>query len=106
MTSRRATVCVVVGVLVLGVLSSCATLQPEPKWEGRKIDEAIARYGPPTKVIPDANGKVYVWKFTHNSYSDSPGVGGMNTAREMRTTLRMMTVNADGIITSYNRQDQ
>ncbi len=106
MTSRRATVCVVVGVLVLGVLSSCATLKPEPNWEGRKIDEAIARYGPPTKIIPNEDGKAYVWKFTHNSYSDSPGVGGMNTAREMRTTVRMMTVNADGIITSYNRQDQ
>lgn len=93
-------------VIIVAVLSSCATLQPEPKWEGRKIDEAIARYGPPTKVIPDENGKAYIWKFTHNSYSDSPGIGGMSTTREMRTTIRMMTVNADGIITSYSRQDQ
>ncbi len=106
MTSRRTAAWFVVGVIVLGVIASCATLEPEPKWEGRKIDEAIARYGPPTRVIPDANGKAYIWKFTHNSYSDSPGVGGMSTAREMRTTIRMMTVNADGIITSYSRQDQ
>jgi hypothetical protein len=102
MTPRPVTATLVMCALLLGGLWACSSLQPDPVWEGKKIDEAIARYGPPTKVSPTQLGKTYVWEFRHESGS-YPGGGGN---RVVATTIRMMTVDANGVITSYNRVDQ
>ncbi|MDD5563388.1 MAG: hypothetical protein PHQ91_06710 [Thermoanaerobaculaceae bacterium] len=102
MTSRRVIAGLATCALLLGLLAGCASAPPE-KWEGRKIDEAIAAYGPPTKVTPSDAGKLYVWVSRHTMQ----GMGGFPGAtRETHVTRRMMTVNPDGVITSYNLVDQ
>jgi hypothetical protein len=101
--TRRHTALLLAITLLVGFAASCASLAPEPKWEGRKIDEAVAEYGPPTRVSPSDTGKSYVWE----TRTEMRGMGAFPGAtRETRVTIRMMTVNADGIITSYNRVDQ
>jgi hypothetical protein len=90
------------GMLLLGLLAACASTT-ETKWEGKKIDEAIAEYGPPTRTSPSADGTTYVWEQRHELQGFSGVPGG---TREMRVTIRMMTVNPSGIITSYSRVDQ
>jgi hypothetical protein len=102
MTPRTATAALAMCALLLGGLWACSSLRLDPVWEGKKIDEAIARYGPPTRVSPTPLGKTYVWEFAHGSGA-LPGGGG-NTV--VIKTIRMMTVDANGIITSYNRFDQ
>ena len=100
MTPRTITAALVFA-LVLGALWACSSLQPDPVWEGKKIEEAIAKYGPPTRISPVTLGKAYVWEFRHGSGA-GPGGGGNY---QVITTIRMMTVDANGIITSYNRFD-
>ena len=99
----RATALLGVGALLAGFVLACISAKPEPKWEGRKVDEAVAEYGPPTRVSDSGAGKIYVWEQRHELQGFSGVPGG---SREMRVTIRMMTVNADGIITSYSRVDQ
>ncbi len=102
MTSRRLAAWLA-GMLLLVFLAGCASMGAEPKWEGRKIDEAIAEYGPPTRVSPSGAGKSYVWEKRHEMQGFSGVPGG---TRETRVTIRMMTVDANGVITSYTRTDQ
>jgi hypothetical protein len=99
----HATAWVVVGAVLACVLAGCISTKPEVAWEGKKVDEAIAEYGPPTRVSPSESGKTYVWEQRHTMQ----GIGAFPGAtRETRVTIRMMTVDADGVITSYNRVDQ
>ena len=89
--------------VITGLLVGCASTPSTANWEGRKIEDAIAAYGPPTRIGPSEDGKVYVWESRHTMQ----GMGGFPGAtRETRVTRRMMTVNADGVITSFTLVDQ
>ncbi|HQT93993.1 MAG: hypothetical protein B7Z61_07275 [Acidobacteria bacterium 37-71-11] len=95
----RATVLLAACVVLVGWLAACASTPPETRWEGRRVEDAIAAYGPPTRVAPSNTGKTYVWESRHTMQ----GMGGFPGAtRETRVTRRMMTVNSSGVITSYN----
>ena len=103
MRSRRAIVLVAACSVLAALLAGCASAPADMDWRGRKIDEAVARYGPPTQVSASETGTVYVWRMKH----ERQGMGGFPGAtREIRTTIRMMTVNADGVITSNTISDQ
>lgn len=103
MTLRRGTAGLATCALLIGLLAGCASAPPQTNWEGRKIEDAIAAYGPPTKVTPSETGKLYVWVSRHTMQ----GMGGFPGAtRETHVTRRMMTVNEAGVITSYNLDDQ
>jgi len=103
MTSRRVIAGFATCAILLGLLAGGASAPPEGIWEGRKIDEAIAAYGPPAKVTPSETGKLYAWVSRHTMQ----GMGGFPGAtRETCVTRRMKTVNADGVVTSYNLVDQ
>jgi hypothetical protein len=101
--TRRSTAVLLVASALLGFTVSCASMTAEPKWEGKRIEEAIAEYGPPTRVSPSALGKTYVWEERREMQGVGPFPGA---TRETRVTLRMMTVDANGVITSYTRVDQ
>jgi hypothetical protein len=99
----RHTAAVLAAALLLGCLASCASLKPEPEWKGRRIEEAVKGYGPPTRVSPSDAGKAYVWEVR----TEMQGIAAFPGAtRETRLTIRMMTVGADGIITSCTRVDE
>ena len=103
MTLRRPMPVLPAVALLICVMVACTSMQPEVSWQGKKIDEAVAQYGPPTRVDPAPAGKTYVWETRHTMQ----GMGGFPGAtRETRVTIRMMTVDSSGIITSYNRVDQ
>jgi hypothetical protein len=101
--TRRSMAVLLVGTVLLGFIVSCASTTSETKWEGRKIDEAIAKLGPPTRIDVSNTGKTYVWEWRR----EMTGMGGVpGSTREVRVTIRMMTVDANGVITSYTRVDQ
>ncbi len=103
MRSRRAIVVVAACAMLAAALVGCASAPADPDWRGRKIDEAIARYGSPTQVSASETGTLYVWRMKH----ERQGMGGFpGASREISTTIRMMTVNADGVITSNTLTDQ
>ena len=97
MPVKRAIALAAAFAVVAALLLSCASTKAEQKWEGRKIDEAIAEYGPPTRVTQSGTTKLYVWEFRHQS-----NMGGRFT---ISGWVRSMTVDANGIITSHVRQD-
>ncbi len=98
----RASALVACGLLA-GLLLACSSLPANPEWKGKNIAEAIKEYGPPTRVTDTGLGKTYTWE----QRREMTGFGGVpGGTREVRVTLRMMTVDANGIITSYNRVDQ
>ncbi len=102
MPVKRAIVLVAASAVTAALLLSCASTKVEPKWEGRKIDEAIAEYGPPTRVMPSGTNKLYVWEFRHQQVARNRIGGGGIT---ISGWVRSMTVDANGIITSHVRQD-
>ncbi len=103
MTLPRATALLATCAVLVGVLAACASAPPEANWEGRKIEEAIAAFGPPTRISQSTTSTVYLWESRHTMQ----GVGGFpGTTRETHVKIRMMTVNPDGVITSCNLVDQ
>ncbi len=103
MKLSRATVLFATCAVFVALLAACASTAPETKWEGRTIEEAIAAYGPPRRIEPSPTGKVYVWESRHTM----EGMGGFpGTTRETHVKVRMMTVDASGIITSCTLVDQ
>jgi len=103
MSRLRIGTCVMLAIAIGWLMVSCASMK-EVDWTGKNIDETIATYGPPTKVTPNPPGKLYVWERTHSMQGDfNPGTGG---SRQTLTTMRMFTVDANGVITSYRRVDQ
>jgi len=103
MPVKRAIALIAASAVAAALLLSCASTKAEQKWEGRKIDEAIAEYGPPTRVTQSGTTKLYVWEVRHQSLaSNTIGGGGITF---MSGWTRTMTVDANGIITSHVRQD-
>ena len=103
MRSRRARVMVAACAVLAAALVGCASAPADPDWRGRKTDEAIARYGPPTQMSASETGTLYVWRMRHELH----GMGGLpGSTRETRVTIRMMTVDPNGVITSNNLSDQ
>ena len=98
---------------VVLLASSCAsTATNEAKkdeWKGRKIDEAIAKFGTPSEVTPGENGeKRYVW-LLHRSMPfqkvtyDSTGNPRYGTQYRDSVHTYMFSVNASGTITSWEQ---
>jgi len=103
----------VCGTFAIGALLalSCASMTKTEEWRGRKIDDAIAKFGTPSNVIPGENGqKTYVWTL-HRSVPDqrvSIGPHGEPvTATGYHDSVHTWTfvVGADGIITSWNNDE-
>jgi hypothetical protein len=90
--------------VVAVLLAGCASTKAETNWQGRKIDEAIADLGPPTRVTPSGTTTLYVWEFRHEEIPRF-GMGGSAVNVTTRGWTRMMTVNASGIVISDIRQD-
>ena len=103
MKLSRATVLFATCAVFVAFLAACASAPPENKWEGRRIEDAIAAYGPPKRIEPSQTGKVYVWESRHTM----EGIGEFpGTTRETHVKIRMMTVDANGVITSCTLVDQ
>ncbi len=108
---RRLNMLVAVGsaaVLAVLVTGGCASMTSKESWTGRKIDEAIAKLGTPSNVIPaDDGGKTYVWLLhrtvpVQNVTFDSQGNPVYGT--RYRDSVRTLTfsVDASGTIVTWN----
>lgn len=99
--------------VVMAVLTvvGCASMTANEQWTGRPIQEAVAKLGHPTNVIPsDGGAKTYVW-LVHRSVPvqnvtfDSQGNPMYSTA--YRDSVRTLTfaVDASGTIVTWNESD-
>ena len=110
MRSHPNTLVAVAAVAALAALiaGSCASVTAREQWTGRKIDEAIAKLGTPSNVIPaDDGGKTYVWLLhrsvpVQNVTFDSQGNPVYGT--KYRDSVRTLTfsVDASGTIVTWN----
>jgi hypothetical protein len=101
-----------VAAVVLLAGSCASTARNEAKkdeWTGRKIDEAIAKFGTPSEVTPGEKGeKRYVW-LLHRSMPfqkvtyDSTGNPRYGTQYRDSVHTYMFSVNASGTITSWEQ---
>ena len=100
-------------VVVMAVLTvvGCASMMANEQWTGRPIQEAVAKLGRPTSVIPgDGGATTYVW-IVHRSIPvqnvtyDSQGNPMYSTA--YRDSVRTLTfaVDAGGTIVTWNESD-
>ncbi len=105
----------VIGVAALAVMAlvavSCASMTRTEEWKGRKIDEAIAKFGTPSRVTPGENGrKTYVWILhrsvpVQNVTLDSRGVPVTQTAYRDSVQTWTFYVDGSGTITAWGHDD-
>jgi hypothetical protein len=96
-----ATLVAVAALLAVG----CASTAPTD-WTGHHIDEAIKKFGPPTRVLPTSDGgKMYQWIFHRSSPQPSWGGTSVTTTSNNYTSTKTFLVRADGIILSFSAND-
>jgi hypothetical protein len=89
----------------------CASLTKIEDWQGRKIDDAIAKFGTPSQIMPGQNGqKYYVWRLHHQSEIprmelDANGHPVERNIPHDSVVTWMFLVGADGGIISFVRSE-
>lgn len=62
----------IISWIAIALLSACVDVNAQMRsWEGHRISDVIAQWGPPAQIIDDGTDKIYVWAKTR-SYT-SPG---------------------------------
>jgi len=103
---------VAAALVVVVCLAGCASMTTTENWAGRKIDDAIAKFGTPSRITPGVNGQqTYVWLLHHsgttiiNSIDPATGLSVPRMIPHDAIKTWMFVVAPDGTIVSWSQSE-